>query len=82
MYGTGTHPLIYTDPDSGPGRVGIGRVPDSYVLDVSGSARISPISTATRILTVNNTSGGTTAFEIDPDSVYTRLPLVLISPVL
>ena len=41
---------------------------------MSGSARISPISTATRILTVNNTSGGT-AFEIDPDSVYTRLPL-------
>jgi hypothetical protein len=74
VYGIGTHPLIYTDPDSGPGRVGIGRIPDNYVLDVSGSLRVSPISTATRIFTVNNTSG-TTAFEVEPNSVYTRLPL-------
>ena len=74
VYGTGDNPLIYTDADSGTGRVGIGRIPDNYVVDISGSTRISPLSTATKILTVNNTSG-TTAFEVEPNSVYTRLPL-------
>ena len=56
VYGIGNHPLIYTDPDSGTGRVGIGRIPDNYVLDVSGSARINPLPAATHFLTVNDTS--------------------------
>ncbi len=48
------NPIIHCDVDSGSyGRLGIGRSPDNYVVDVSGSMRINPLSTATLSLTVN-----------------------------
>ena len=48
------NPIIHCDADSGSyGRLGIGRSPDNYIVDVSGSMRINPLSAATLSLTVN-----------------------------
>lgn len=72
--GTGSHPLIYVDPDSGTGRIGIGRKPDNYVLDVSGSTRVSPLSGATHFLTVHDNTDSQ-VFVVRNSGVFTRSPV-------
>lgn len=77
VYGTGSHPLIYTDPDSGTGRVGIGTATPSgklhiqdgtlHILSDGSIPHFELVDTDTNNTLRLNATNSVFAFNLDPD---------------